>query len=275
MERPARTLLFTQSAPTTTLPRVHVAPEETSTVLRSLAQVWMSIRSGSDVIAATTRCAMSRTPMPLPLKYEANRAIEELGEIAVALEELEHSLSGRRTPGTKPHASDRCGAREVRFEAVIANLREGVVVANLDGHLLHFNRAALEMHGFCTLSECRRPLSAFADSFEVTEANGTVLPVDEWPLSRVLRRESLRDREVHVRHIHSDWQRVFSYDGALVRDEDGEPIMAIVTIRDVTERKLNEQRLRARIEQADALLKAAGLSESIDASRRSLAEEPL
>lgn len=96
------------------------------------------------------------------------------------------------------------------------------------------------MHGFATLEECRLHLTRFADIFELSTLDGAVLPVEQWPLSRILRGEDLRNLEIRVRHTQAGWQRVFNYGGTIVRDIGGQPLMAIVTIRDITERKQAE-----------------------------------
>lgn len=127
-----------------------------------------------------------------------------------------------------------------QLETVIENLTEGLVVSDLDGQILHFSRAALDLHGFATLDECRIHLTKFPDIFELSGMDGTVWPVDQWPLARVLRGENLHDLEVRVRHIRAGWQRIFSYGGTLVRDAGGQPLMAILTISDITERNQAE-----------------------------------
>jgi signal transduction histidine kinase/PAS domain-containing protein/ActR/RegA family two-component response regulator len=136
---------------------------------------------------------------------------------------------------------------KAQIETIVENLDEGVVVSDLDGRLLHFNRAAIDMHGFTGPDEYLRHLPDFADTFELTGMDGTVLSVDQWPLARVLRGEQLHDMEIHIRHIRRDWLRIFSYGGTLVRNPEGDPIMAIITIRDITDRKQSEKRIEAQL----------------------------
>jgi len=139
---------------------------------------------------------------------------------------------------------------ETRLHTVVENLTEGLAVSDLDGQLLHFNRAALDLHGFATLDECRQHLSKFADTFELSALDGTVLPLDQWPLARVLRGENLHDLEVYVRHLQAGWKRIYSYGGTLVRD-NGQPLLAILTISDITERKQTEAKLREMLKEAN------------------------
>lgn len=132
---------------------------------------------------------------------------------------------------------------ETRLQTIVENLTEGLVVADLDGRLLQWNRAALEMHGFTRLEEGRRLLTELADTFELSTLDGVVLPVERWPLARILKGEELRDWEVRVRRLRGDWQRVFSYGGTLVRAEQGQPLLAVVTVIDITARKQAEEAL--------------------------------
>lgn len=134
---------------------------------------------------------------------------------------------------------------EAHLTTVVDNIAEGIIVSDLTGTLLHWNRAALIMHGYTGLDECRRHLPEFTDSFELATLDGTILPVAEWPLTRILAGEQLRDVEIAIRKTNVPWQRVHNYGGSLVRDEHNEPFMAIITINDITERKGAEEALRA------------------------------
>jgi len=153
---------------------------------------------------------------------------------------------------------------EAQLTTIIENLTEGLVVSSIDGDLLHWNRTALEMHGLTSLEEARRRLPELADTFELATMDGTVLPVEDWPLARILRGESSRNWDIRIRRLHNHWQRIFSYGGVLVRDADGKPLMAVVTINDVTERKHTEEELRRfndtleqRVQQRTAELEAS------------------
>ncbi|MFA5111209.1 MAG: PAS domain S-box protein [Desulfobaccales bacterium] len=133
---------------------------------------------------------------------------------------------------------------KAQLQTVFENLNEGLVFASLDGRLFNWNQAALTMHGFASLEECRRYLLEFAEIFELSTMDAVVLPLDQWPLARVLRGEQVRDLELRVRRPETDWQRVFNYGGALARDEDGRPLLAVVSVTDITERKRAEAALR-------------------------------
>jgi PAS domain S-box-containing protein len=132
---------------------------------------------------------------------------------------------------------------EAQLQTVVESLDQGVVVSDLKGQVLHFNQAALGIHGFASLDECRRHLYEFADIFEIHRMDGSLLPLEQWPLACILRGESLHDWELGLRRKQSDWQRVLSYGGTLVHDASGQPLMAVVTMNDITSRKQAEEKI--------------------------------
>jgi PAS domain S-box-containing protein len=134
---------------------------------------------------------------------------------------------------------------EAQLQTILENLDEGVVVSDLKGKLMHWNRAALKLHGYASVEEGRRKLVELVDTFELFTLEGERISVEFWPLSRILRGERLCDLEVRVRRIGEGWERIFSYGGTLVHDANDQPLMAIVTIGDITERKRAEELLRA------------------------------
>lgn len=132
---------------------------------------------------------------------------------------------------------------EERLTTVIEHLAEGLVISKLDGQILHWNRAALEMHEFRSVEEGRRALPEFQKIFELASLDGRMLPLDEWPISRIFRGEVLKDVEVRIRKVTNNWQRILSYGGMLITDRTGERL-AIVTILDITDRKRAEEAIR-------------------------------
>ena len=140
----------------------------------------------------------------------------------------------------------REGEREerARLAAILASLREGVVVADMAGNVLEMNPAALEIHGFHHSMQGVGKMSDFADDFELRDLAGELIPLSQWPLARVLRGDVFADMEVKVgRRDHED-EIIISFSGRQVRDDDGRAMLCVLTIRDVTERKRAEQRER-------------------------------
>lgn len=120
---------------------------------------------------------------------------------------------------------------------IIENLDEGLAVSDLQGQLIHFNRAAFKLHDFANAGACPRSLAGFAALFECRLLDDTVLPFERWPSSRILGGEELHGFEVRLRRRDREWERIFSYGGTLVRDDAGQPMMAVITTTDITEAK--------------------------------------
>ncbi|MHB8790133.1 MAG: PAS domain S-box protein [Desulfobulbaceae bacterium] len=158
---------------------------------------------------------------------------------------------------------------EAQLRETLRHLTEGVIVSDLDGNLVYWNPAAVEIHGFSSEEEYLRDLPEFAATFELATAEEGILPVERWPLSRILQGETLRSWEVQVRRLDTDRERVYRYGGTLARDPEGKPLLAVLTVADITERKRAEQRIRNN----NALLQ--GINEIFEAGMASNSDEEL
>ncbi len=150
-------------------------------------------------------------------------------------------------------AADVLEEARSRLKATVDNLSEGVVIADLSGQILDFNSSAMEMHGFDTPEEYRKLLSQYPETFELTKLDGEVIPLAAWPLARVLAGDVIHDMELLVRNIKTGIVQVFAYGGSLAFDDDGEPLLAVLTIRNVTERRRMEDRIRSQLEHLNLL----------------------
>ena len=150
-------------------------------------------------------------------------------------------------------------AEQGRTEAVLSSMTDGLVVSDLAGNVLTMNPAALSMHGYDSIDQARLQIPEFQETFEVLSLEGELLSPNDWPLARSLRGEKFSHYEVLVRRKQTGYTWIGSYSGAPVRRTTGEVILAIVTIRDITQAKQAEARA--------ALLAEAGsrLSASLDA----------
>src|SRR5207302_11245158 len=71
-----------------------------------------------------------------------------VGKLRQANLELEEKIQERDRTGKALRES------EERLQSVIENLDEGLVISELNGQLISWNRAALDMHGFQSMDEC-------------------------------------------------------------------------------------------------------------------------
>lgn len=137
--------------------------------------------------------------------------------------------------------------RPERLQTILDSLTEGVVVATMDGELVHWNRAWLIMHGFLSPDETTRRLPDLASRLELSTPEGEVLPLTDWPLSRVIRGEAVDDVELRCRRRDRAWERIFRYRGSTVPEGDGTRL-AVLSISDVTERRRADARFQLVVE---------------------------
>jgi PAS domain S-box-containing protein len=142
----------------------------------------------------------------------------------------------------RKRAEEALRASEARLQAVTENLTEGLIVAGMNGRLVHWNRAGLEMHGYSSLEHGLREIGEFAATFALTTLDGSSVAFEQWPMNRVLNGEVVRDYEVQLRRLDSDWERILSYSGEIITDVTGQPL-AFLAINDITARKWTEQAL--------------------------------
>ena len=134
-------------------------------------------------------------------------------------------------------------AHDVRLdelEAIIASISDGLVIADAEGHLLAMNPAGLRLHQYDAMEDARRHVSEYAEDFELRTLDGAVLPVDEWPMARVLKGERFTGLNVRVHRLDTDHVWIGAYSGTPIRDEAGALKRAVLTIRDITPQKRAE-----------------------------------
>ena len=132
---------------------------------------------------------------------------------------------------------------EKRLQVVMEHMTEGLVISDFNRNLLHWNPAALRMHEIDSAEEILGNLHSFARFYELSTTEGNVVPIDQWPLPRILRGEHLHDLELRIRRLDKEWLRIFSYSGTVLHYENSKGL-AFLTIKDVTERKQAEEALR-------------------------------
>ena len=146
---------------------------------------------------------------------------------------------------------------------VIERLSEGVILYRPDGHVLHWNPAAIALHGLTATDDWRLSLDALTARFAFETLDGARVVEADRPLRRVFRGELLRDLELRILRTDRPWARVFRYGSAVVSAADGGPLV-VLHMTDVTERvqataalhRLNAE-LERRVAERTAALEAA------------------
>lgn len=148
-------------------------------------------------------------------------------------------------------------ASRTRLQGILNGLSEGVVVFDEDGHVMDSNPAALKLLRYSALDDVRRPIGEFAEIFEIFDLGGRLLPVDEWPVNRVLRGESFSGEELLVHRKDIGLSLTFSYAGTPIRDADGKFAFGVLTMVDISERKRAECALQESERRLALALKAS------------------
>ena len=131
-----------------------------------------------------------------------------------------------------------------QLESVFQTVSDGVLVSDMTGNVLLVNEAMARIHGYESAEEMRRNLIEFAPLYELSHPDGRLVPYDEWPLSRILRGESVTGWQLRLRRKDTGREWFFNYSGEPVRDEGGEQVLGLLVTHDITESRAAEEALR-------------------------------
>jgi diguanylate cyclase (GGDEF)-like protein/PAS domain S-box-containing protein len=131
-----------------------------------------------------------------------------------------------------------------RLQAVLDSLSEGVIVFSNKGMLLEANPAAMRLFEYKSQADIHSATTVLADTFEANTLGGDPVPVEDWPISRLLRGEAVSNTEivVHRRDTGRSW--IARISGSLVSAPQLSGPLAVLTVEDVTKRVMAETALR-------------------------------
>ncbi len=130
---------------------------------------------------------------------------------------------------------------EERQRLILDNLAEGLIVVDPNAKALHWNRAALEMHRYTNHDERMVKLAEISQDYRMYSPGGELLSYEEWPIPKLMRGDTLRDYDAILCNVKESWQLDVSFGGVLVRDAAGQPLLGLLTIRDMTEHRRAER----------------------------------
>ena len=150
-------------------------------------------------------------------------------------------------------------ASRAKLEAALASTADAVFISNTEGRFIDFNDAFATFNRFRNKDECSRVCSRYHDILELFLANGEPAPPDQWMVPRALRGESATNAEYRLRRKDTGERWVGSFSFAPIRDKDNKIVGAVVSARDITERKQIEEALRTSEERLRRVVDIAGL----------------
>ncbi|HLA64097.1 MAG TPA: PAS domain S-box protein, partial [Rhodothermales bacterium] len=153
--------------------------------------------------------------------------------------------------------------------AVLENVSDGIVACNSEGELTLFNRATREFHG---LPAEPIPAGAWAEHYSLSRADGSPLPTEEIPLMRALHGEVLRDEPMRIVPKEGT-PRMLLASGRPLAGATGEPLGAVVAMRDVTANEQAQAEVLALVATQRELEEQARTLETINRVNASLAAE--
>jgi diguanylate cyclase (GGDEF)-like protein/PAS domain S-box-containing protein len=133
---------------------------------------------------------------------------------------------------------------QARLEAVFNSLNEAVFVFNAKGKVIDANSAALRLFGYRDISESSTSFADLENRFETRTLDAQILPIEQWPVCRILRGESVANEELRVLQRASGRRWIASFSGTRTISRNGYSEFAILTVRDVTKRHYAELALR-------------------------------
>jgi diguanylate cyclase (GGDEF)-like protein len=173
------------------------------------------------------------------LQEQVRRRTEELEGALRENERITHDL---RTMSAATELERK------RLALILENTDDGVALVDLDGRITYANPVI--QRTIETLGGERTP-ERFAELREICEirhADERPLPPDESPIGEALDGRNVTDLELHLLHQSSGKQMTLLFSAMPVRNAEGAVMQAVVTMRDITERKRNEELLRSTLE---------------------------
>lgn len=138
---------------------------------------------------------------------------------------------------------DKLRIEHDKLKAILENLNVGVGVTDNNGNTISLNKAALQIHGFKHESEMHHSFLKYVQDFELQYPDGTFMPVADWPSSRAVRGEFVRDYEVRLVRKKNNTERYINYSVTPVFDRYGEVTYFVFNMVDITDRKMMENTL--------------------------------
>ena len=144
-----------------------------------------------------------------------------------------------------------------KLDTIVEHLTEGLIFADIKGNIIYMNPEALRIHEFKSLEDVKPRAEAYPYHFELYNLSGRKVPLHDWPISRVIRGENFVDYELEVRQLDNKRRWIGSYNGIRVFDGQGNVLMHVLSVRDITAKKEIEFDLKEALKSRDEFLSIA------------------
>jgi signal transduction histidine kinase len=139
---------------------------------------------------------------------------------------------------------ERADARSAELDAIFSSMTDGVVLYTIDGTIVRKNEAAELLFGYTHVSpDLPTERRAKAHSF-IDEDGQPIEDIQQLPAFRAFRGETVHDEVLGAPSPETGEIRWMAFSAVPVRGTAGQQTGAVMTFRDITERKHAEQEIR-------------------------------
>lgn len=124
--------------------------------------------------------------------------------------------------------------------AILTQMTDGLVIAASNGDVLTINNTALYLYEFNSHNRLTKHISECFSPFKLYDIEKNSITYEQWPLVRALRGEKFTGVDIFVHRVDTGKTWYGSFSGTPIYNDSGELILALVTIRDITEQKFAE-----------------------------------
>ena len=195
---------------------------------------------------------------------EEVRLLEEIAS------DISYALDRLRTQELRQAAEAALHANRAKLTAALASMTDAMVITDVAGRFIDFNQAFATFHRFKSKADCAKTHAEYPDILEIRRVDGELLSKEQWLVPRALRGETGTSVEYTLRRKDTGETWAGSYSFAPIRDGAGTILGAVMVCRDITERKLAEEKIRElnrtldqRVQERTAELRAS--NEELDA----------
>ncbi len=209
--------------------------------LKELTRVAAQISAGNYNVVIEP----SREPEVDTLNRAIRAMTSAINEREQLLRETNEQLEQRVNQRTADlHASEqRLNEQQALLRLIIDSIDEGIIVADVDGRFVLWNKAATAQVG-SAMAEI--PPEQWAEHYQVFKPDRvTLFEPDELPLVRAMRGEHTSPIEIYIATDDDSHSRWLSVAGHPLYNADGEVTAGVVALHDVTAYKRLEADLRA------------------------------
>ncbi|MFW6303247.1 MAG: PAS domain S-box protein, partial [Candidatus Sumerlaeota bacterium] len=129
------------------------------------------------------------------------------------------------------------------FQHVFQMAREGMAILEINTKQIHINQEGRRILNLESEFEINYP---FSDEypFEILDESGKPMLPEDYPLSRAARGETIQDGHATLHYPNSSRVKHVNFDATAIRDAEGKPEYALLTMRDISRRQESEEALR-------------------------------